>query len=181
MHEEFWERFEKREWEPFTLDVMDELVTPGSMFLDVGAWIGPLSVYALRRHARPVAIEPDPIALDELKHWGVEIIPKALAPFRGMVMIHPRGVWGDSMTRVTDSGLAVETVTIEEIDLSNCSLVNIDVEGYEEELVPVVGPYLAEREIPLLVSLHPQWNTKPVTGFEYYSKVETVGDQVFAR
>jgi FkbM family methyltransferase len=64
----FWSRVSAGTWEPETLALMDRLLTPGSRFVDIGAWIGPTSLYAAAKGAVVDAYECDPIALDRLKY-----------------------------------------------------------------------------------------------------------------
>jgi FkbM family methyltransferase len=161
---DFWAKFEAGEWEPDTLTLIDRYVGEHGALLDIGAWIGPLSLYACSKGGRAIAVEPDPIAAFNLERnvmlnsADVYIVEAALAAEKGKVTIFPAGGrWGDSMTRVSDKGTQVPAVTIDEFDLTGVTLAKMDVEGYEVELLPNVAPYLAEREIPLLVSWHEPW------------------------
>jgi len=63
----FWSRVESGAWEPETLALMDRILTPGSTFVDVGAWIGPTTLYAAAKGANVDAYECDPVALSLLK------------------------------------------------------------------------------------------------------------------
>ncbi|MFI4975586.1 MAG: FkbM family methyltransferase [Caulobacterales bacterium] len=58
----FWRRVQSGAWEPETLWLLDALLAPGSAFYDVGAWIGPTTLFAAMKGARVVAYEPDPVA-----------------------------------------------------------------------------------------------------------------------
>jgi FkbM family methyltransferase len=53
---------------------MDRLLKPGSRFVDIGAWIGPTSLYAAAKGAVVDAYECDPVALDRLK-YNVSVNP----------------------------------------------------------------------------------------------------------
>ena len=64
----FWSRVGAGTWEPETLALMDRLLSPGSRFVDIGAWIGPTSLYAAAKGAVVDAYECDPVALDRLKY-----------------------------------------------------------------------------------------------------------------
>lgn len=161
---DFWALFDAGEWEPETLEIIDRFIEPGDVFLDVGAWIGPLSLYAAQRGGRAIALEPDPVACAnlrtnvELNESDVFVIEAALAPEPGTVSILPMsGAYGGSMTRVAYGGLHVPAITIHELDLTGCTLAKMDVEGYEIVLLPVVAPVFAELGIALFVTWHEGW------------------------
>ena len=63
----FWNKVEAGLWEPETLALIDQQITPGTTFLDLGAWVGPTALYAAARGARVIALEADPVALAQLR------------------------------------------------------------------------------------------------------------------
>ena len=64
-HDNFWDTCEAG-WEATTFEVLTSQPGPASTFVDVGAWIGPMTLVAAACGARVVAYEPDPTAADEL-------------------------------------------------------------------------------------------------------------------
>lgn len=64
----FWSRVSAGTWEPETLALMDRLLRPGARFVDIGAWIGPTSLYAAAKGASVDAYECDPVALGRLEY-----------------------------------------------------------------------------------------------------------------
>jgi hypothetical protein len=64
--ESFWKSVERGEWEPYTFSVLDRFVTPETTVIDIGAWIGPVTLYAAKTAKHVFAIEPDPVAFKEL-------------------------------------------------------------------------------------------------------------------
>jgi FkbM family methyltransferase len=164
----FWRVYESGAWEPDTRALVDTL-DQGVLFVDVGAWIGPVTLWALDRGAKVIAVEPDHVAAAELRRnvpATVEIWEGAVATHsgHGFLAANPNGgAFGDSMSRLADAGRAVRAWTLPEIlDGRVPALVKIDVEGYEAELCPVLMPWLAERGIPVQVSFHgsqadPEW------------------------
>ena len=62
----FWSQWCDDTWEGATLDIVDQFVKPDTTFVDVGAWIGIVSMWAAKNGARVVAIEPDPVALESM-------------------------------------------------------------------------------------------------------------------
>lgn len=161
----WWERWERGEWEPNSKKLIEEVLGPDKLFVDVGAWIGPLSRWAQEQGAKVVAIEPDPYAINELDRVvpEAEIIQGALVPsqpgFRQgteFFMANPHNRFGDSTSTISDDGeMVVRGFTLPHIlHGREPSLVSIDVEGYEEHLLPTVGPQIAEMNSVLLLELH---------------------------
>jgi FkbM family methyltransferase len=165
----FWKAYAANEWEPETRSLLEETLRPGDLFVDVGAWIGPVSAWAQALGADVIAIEPDPTACAELRTVvpGAEIWEGAVTPTGGRVHLKPggggRGSYGDSMSSIGEDGLEVAAWTLPEILKGRVpALVKMDVEGYEMELCPQVAPWLAARGVPLQVSFHgtlpdPSW------------------------
>ena len=54
----FWARVAAGGWEPDSFALIDRFVTPGTTFVDIGAWIGPLTLYAASVACEVLAIEP---------------------------------------------------------------------------------------------------------------------------
>lgn len=168
---EFWRRYDAGRWEPETRELLRQTLHSGDLFVDIGAWIGPVTLWALECGAEVIAIEPDPVAAKELRRnvgEKVEIWEGAVAPERGKVRIAPRGDLGNSMTRVSESGYLVEAWPLSDILGDRVpALVKVDIEGYETELLPTLAPFLARLRASLAVALHdampdPEW----FAGFE---------------
>jgi FkbM family methyltransferase len=170
---DFWWKWGTGQWEPETKAQLQRFLKPDSIFVDIGAWIGPVTLWALELGARVIAVEPDPVALVEFKRQLqpktengalVELWEGACAPFNGELSLSPYEL-GDSMTQVTPGvGRGTPCWTLEHILNGRVpALVKMDVEGYETELLPRVGPFLAAMKVPLLVSMHsimpprPEW------------------------
>src|SRR5271169_2276295 len=90
-YSDFWRRMQDGAWEPETLWLLDRLLTPGVEFYDIGAWIGPTTLFASMKGVRVVAFEPDPVARKALATnlalnptaGSVSVRPYALAAARG--------------------------------------------------------------------------------------------------
>src|SRR5665213_105321 len=64
----FWNSWERGEFEPETLEAIDRFVVPGTAFVDCGAWLGNVSLWAARiAGTHVVSIEPDPVAASVLR------------------------------------------------------------------------------------------------------------------
>lgn len=166
--EAFWREWRDGRWEPDTKALLEEILSPGDLFVDVGAWIGPVTLWALELGANVVAIEPDPVAVAELRRTmpdSVEIHECAVTPEARPVRLSARrGELGNSMTHVTaDGAVEIEGRELFEIlDGRIPKLVTIDIEGYEAELLPKLAPELAAAGVTLQVALHPHVNPAPI-------------------
>ncbi len=168
----FWERVENGAWEPGTLAVMDRHVGPATLFVDLGAWVGPTTLYAAALGATVVAVEADPAALDQLRRNLavnpyladlVTVVPRAIHATEGCVRFGARRKPGDSMSSVllADSATTWNAPTITPGGLAGmlpeglAPFVKIDIEGGEFDLLPVLGPLLDRPGTRALVSFHP--------------------------
>lgn len=154
-------------WEPETFGVIDAYVRGGT-FVDVGAWNGLFSVFASRLADRVLALEPDPVAramlfrtLELNRAKNVEVLPVAL--WSGpSVALHSHTEWGDSMTGPTrkGEGHVFDAITVADLQgrVSDASLVKVDIEGGESEVIED----LCAWGVPLLVSIHEPELTKPL-------------------
>jgi FkbM family methyltransferase len=159
--ERFWRRYEAGEWERHTKILIEETLQPGDLFLDIGAWIGPVTLWALERGASVIAVEPDPLALKELLRRvpaSVEIWEGAVGVKSGSTGLTTRkgGRFGRSMSYLDEEGeIQVQTWTLPEILAGRVpALVKIDIEGYEIALLPEIAPFLAAAGVPMQVALH---------------------------
>lgn len=188
---DYWDLYASGAWEPRSFDLIDQYITPGKIYIDIGAWIGPLTLWAVRRGGFVVAIEPDPVAFGALvDNISANQMSNQTQVRRGAVVSSqqpplylipaPTGEFGDSLSRISTSqdtvGVEVQQITFAQLlaihSPSNIGLVKIDVEGYELDLLPTVAPLLAAEGIPLQVAIHGQ--RPPDSCFEGYSSVEDV-------
>lgn len=159
----FWEN-EYSSWEKSTFDILDEYLDINRDFLDIGSWIGPTSIYASFLSRKVIAVEPDPVAysilnknieLNNIKN--IETINKAATKVNE-TYIKSVGFYGNSMTRINENGtdgVLVNGIGIDSlISMGNFSLIKIDIEGHEFDLIPDYIDFLVESKIPTFVSLH---------------------------
>lgn len=167
---DFWGAFANGSWEKFTIDEISRLPA-GSLLFDVGAWIGPISLWAASQGVNVVALEPDPTAYQTLltniaqNNYADLIKPKAVAvtDVTGLFTLHTEVGGGDSSSSLTrptmPESVEVLGVTMHELidDYGEPDLIKMDIEGGEALLLPVAGGELRELGIPLLLSLHTHW------------------------
>ena len=167
----YWAKFSEGAWEPETLDVLAAEIRPGSRFVDIGAWIGPTTLFAAAIGAAVQAYEPDPIARASLERniWCnsslerlIRVTPAALGTATGRAQIRS-SILGDSMTSLTRSIPGLEEVTVDvvgvkgEVKAGNleADFIKIDVEGFEFQLVPSLLTALPKSPgLQILLSIH---------------------------
>jgi FkbM family methyltransferase len=173
-YQEFWSQ---GEWEYFTYNCIERFSNINKKFIDIGAWIGPISLYAASLNKQVYAVEPDKVAYLELAK-NLSLNPNINNVFCQQVAIFNKNdtirigteVPGNSNTRVnTDCILNsaqvpeyfynvqcktlstfLEDNNIKGIDLS---CIKIVVEGAEIDIIldPFFKDYL---DIPVHLSIH---------------------------
>ena len=127
-HDDFWETCENG-WEEATFDVLVSQLAQGSTFVDVGAWIGPMTLVAAACGARVVAYEPDPTAADELAEnvavnpgFDVDVRRVALWTSTGTRQLRggPVGL-GESMSSFSGRAGRIGSTTVATIDGRNAA------------------------------------------------------------
>lgn len=188
VHEWFWrDLYRTGLWEPETRALLEEILRPGDLFVDIGAWIGPVTLWALECGSSVIAVEPDPVALPELRRSvpdSVEIWEGAVAVHSGSAALSAPGRLGISGSRLASEGeVEVRTWALPEILAGRRpALVKIDIEGYEIELLPTLAPFLAELGVPMQIALH---GTRPdsdwFAGFREVEIPENLHQTMIAR
>lgn len=169
-YDSFWERASCGDWEPDTFRAFDRYVTPGTSVIDIGAWIGPTSLYAAHTARRVVAFEPDPRAFEELQRnvalnprLPIDLAHAAVTVEAGSVRLQTHKRPGDSQSSIVD-GQSGKSVKVDAVRLDDFLLesnvepplfVKVDVEGYEYELLPSVVSVIKEHGGVLHLSTHP--------------------------
>jgi len=181
--DEFWSRVASGSWEPETFTLMDRLLREGSRFVDIGAWIGPTTLYAAARGASVDAYECDPVALQSLT-TNIALNPH----MSDRIVVHPVAVGDANRTARVFSGQlgnsetsiyreherdgtvndCADTVLVPMRDVvdvfrerqyaaSDSALIKIDVEGAEFLIVPRLADIVGQSRAIWYVSFH-EWN-----------------------
>lgn len=176
----FWGRVQAGEWEPDSFTVIDRFVAPGTTFVDLGAWIGPLTLYAAFAAGTVHAIEPDPVARAalqanvEMNPWlaeRIQVHAVAIGDRTGLARLGniTSAEGGDSMSSLLYSDAptswTVDCITLDRflaaVDGAPPSLIKIDTEGTEVELLDAASDWLAAVRPPLLLSVHARFWPDP--------------------
>ena len=152
----FWRKAAGGQWERHTFKILDQLLRPDSVYVDVGAWIGPTVLFAAARCKVVYCIEPDAVAyerlLGNLRMNGIDnVLPfhGALGVRNGTVQIAGEKGFGTSETRVqatpADGGADAATVLAMDLPrfiqwwgIERIDLMKIDIEGAEFDLAPAL-------------------------------------------
>ena len=175
---EWWDRVAANTWEPATFQTFERHALPGSLVVDIGAWVGATVLYAAAGGADVITFEPDPVAHPVLKtNVGlnpemaarIEVRNVAVGTAAGELSLfnnHP-GNSGSSLVPFfgyTEEGQqnAFTTVQVidgramlEDLDMDRVSLIKIDIEGAEYDLIPHIAPILERYRPALHLSFHP--------------------------
>jgi FkbM family methyltransferase len=182
----FWSDVQNGRWEPETFRLFDRLLTPHSRFVDIGAWIGPTSLYAAQKCGSVDAYECDPVALGALR-LNIAANPDLLHRYRlhehavgdedAFIKIHS-AEFGNSMTSIyhrQQRGTAVlqhpQSIQVGMRDARALfrekgyaadarTLIKMDVEGAEFRILPRISDVIANSRCIWFISFH-EWNLNP--------------------
>lgn len=175
---EFWTKLESGVWEPDTLAILEDHLDSATLFLDIGGWIGPTTLYAGALGAAVIVVEADPKALPALRRnielnpkmaRRIEIIAKALYPGKGRngekVKFGSRRKGGDSMSSLIHEHMAtawqVETISpgrLAELCRGGGKVfMKIDIEGGEYTIFPKAQALFSLNLAAVHLSLHPEF------------------------
>ena len=171
-YEGFWAKVESGEWEPQTYREIDRLVGPDTIFIDFGANIGAITLFAAHKAAQVICFEPDPVSCAILQENiranpdiadKITVIPKAVHHSGKPIQFGSQRSGGDSMSSSVLPDLrtvwTVETLTPEQIndllpDADVPVFVKMDIEGGEYDVVAAGGTLWQRSNMTVLVSTH---------------------------
>ncbi len=183
---EVWSLAERNLWEPDTFDVLDKYIVPGKIFIDIGAWCGILSLYAGKLGAEVHAIDPDPVAFQELQAniigSDVRTYNVAISDKDGVALLCNSSKFGNSESSFIwrhdiKESQQVLCYTLESwiagMNAKRVCLIKMDVEGAEVMILKQAAGWLAKHKPPMWISFHPGY-------FENLSKdIQIIIDSLF--
>lgn len=167
----FWVDAYFRCWEEETLEWIRAHVRPGIRFGDIGAWVGPTSIFAAKLGAEVTCFEPDPAAFERLlfnlrMNAEGRVLPfnLALGAVDGVRRLAPLakelGQSGSSLYAPEDKEESARvlvlswTSAVRLLELPAFDVVKIDIEGGEAELLTDMLPWLRQHRPHLLLGTH---------------------------
>ena len=167
-------------WEPDTFDVFDIYLDKNKVFIDLGGWIGTTCIYAANKSKYVYVVEADPYSVEGLKDnckinklENITIIDKPIynvddcdVKFGKNAFV--KSNWNESMSQIVnnsknDDCVILKSITLSKIindykiDLNNISLIKIDIEGGEENIMEELLELNRKYNIPLWLSFHIGW------------------------
>jgi FkbM family methyltransferase len=150
------------------------LVAPGSTALDVGASIGMYAAEMARYAGTVIAFEANPAVAAFAKSVAarnVEVVNTALSSAAGRatltIPLNPKGHTIDELATIepgnflhAGGGTAVEVPMqrLDDLSISDCSFIKVDVEGHEEAMLDGAAGLIAAQRPILMVELNDMFN-----------------------
>lgn len=182
-NEHFWKEIYPT-WENEAFDIFDEYLKKDKQFLEIGAWIGPSSLYASRLSSYVVCVEADPTIAKNLQHnintnfldTNIDIETSAIYCEATKMLFGPTtSEFNEStsqlkLTQTTDSDALINTITLDEIiekyKLNNLSLIKVDIGGGEEYILNSLLEYSKLNNVPVYITFYyEKWNDKNLDRF----------------
>jgi FkbM family methyltransferase len=165
----FWNSYADN-WEIDTFEFVKRVAGPGTVFFDIGAWIGPISLYAARLGSRVVALEPDPIARQilitncELNDVDISVLPAALSDSSNGMALYggSRGLGASTSSSLgvdPRNRVKVSTITVQDLlQMQNDeqAAIKIDIEGHEYRIPQSIEQLWKCSGGAMHLSMHPR-------------------------
>ena len=172
----FWKVYMGKGWEPETFKIFDEFLDKNHSYIDIGSYIGPSVLYGSQLAKHCFAIEPDPIAFQELKN-NIELndhlkphitlskycISDSIGTAKFFVPNEKLEYGGGGSSSLLDwknkkNFWEVQTTTLQQFiqsfSITDCNFIKIDIEGAEFDLIPSMSGYLKNQKPTLFIEIH---------------------------
>ncbi len=166
----FWHKADSGRWEGDTLRFVRRHAGADAVLVDIGAWIGPISLFASRQMGHVLALEPDPVAHSELTYnvaanglRNIDIWHAGIDAVAGTLDLYAASGLGQSVTSAL-GGQGFEKITVRTVPFAEITsalpkaarvAVKIDIEGHEYAIANHIIDFVREHNAPLHLSLHP--------------------------
>lgn len=166
----FWRTVKQGKWEPSTFHILSQFIKKDSICLDIGAYIGPIALFASRICKKIYCIEPDPYAYEKLltnirlnKISNIIPVQCAIHNMNGVINLGcPDGIGKSTTSILTASEKNTFTVESKTIDsfidtwgIERLDFLKIDAEGSEFFFLPSFKEMLIKWKPTLYLSVHP--------------------------
>ncbi len=156
-------------WEPHVEAMLQKYIRPNSKVVDIGAHIGlhtlSMSFYTGPR-GKVVAFEPQRKLYREL-YWNcqlnnantnVELHRHAIGAKHAVIQMNPHDTGNEGSATLGHGADTAEMRTLDSYNLTNVSLIKIDVEGNEEEVLEGAKKTIKRNQPVVLISLTRNFN-----------------------
>lgn len=165
-----WRSLQSGRWEPYTFEIFDNFINKDDIYVDVGAWMGSTVLYACQLCKICYAIEPDFKSSDTLNanlmlndFKNVVLCRKALSNKSEIIRLYNNNKFGDRTTSVICKNkecehIDVKGITFEDFmssyNINRVDFIKMDIEGFEEKVIPNMKNVLFKFKPTLYLSLH---------------------------
>jgi FkbM family methyltransferase len=169
-------------WENETFEIFDKCLSQDKIFIDIGGWIGTTAMYGSRKSKHVYSIEADCKSFDDIKInlktnccTNYTLINKAIFNIDNIKIKFGKNIhlqnskMNDSTSHIysddviTNEFYLADTITIQniiqtyKIDTSEISLIKVDIEGGEENILNDLFDIHIHFGVPLYVRFHYSW------------------------
>ncbi len=175
-----WDEIAERKWRRLSYRVIDRFLRPGDVFVDIGAYIGSIALYAAHTAGRVVCFECDPVIYDILgKNVNLN------EPLRKRILLSNKAIshenksrlfgpwhnrWGTSRSSFLcgdrPGAITVDAMTLERAmkryDIERVDYIKLITQGAEPEILKSLIPLIKRFRPVLHVSVQPRYWPDPV-------------------
>jgi FkbM family methyltransferase len=175
LEQAFWEKFTNEGWEKTNLDFLLDHVR-GGYFLDIGSWIGPISLLMSRRYQKVIAVDFDIVAnrsfsknislnnITNIEHYsfGLGEEEKELEVDADELGQSTTNLFSKIAKNKVKVNLKTFTGFVQSLPSQDqINFIKIDCEGAEYLFLVQVYEYMKSKKIFVMISYHPWVVSKP--------------------
>lgn len=177
-------------WEEETFNIFDKFLDKNKVFIDIGGWIGTTCMYGGRKSKEVFVVEADTESFSYLtknckaNNNNITCINKAIYNQSDIDISFGKNKFlqnsslNDSTSQIYTENSAdcytIQCIRVKDlierynIDISNISLIKVDIEGGEEYILNDLHELYNVYHIPLYISFHYSWwQNKDLDRFEW--------------
>jgi len=176
--------------------ILDKFLDLDYSYIDIGAFIGSTSLYSTYLSKKVYALEPDPIAFNELKNNvllntdlkdKIELHKKCLNDKSGKVRFGNVAKGGDSTSSLyygnLENSWIVDGITFDEFvkqnNITDCNFIKMDIEGAEIIVLPSMKKYLEIQKPILYLSMHPRFFKDPINDTKKIMEILSIYKNIY--
>lgn len=165
-------------WEEETFSTLDRFSDRNKALIDIGSWVGPISLYYADKYHLIYSIDADKDSIKVLRQnvalnnfHNVVVVDKALYAENKRIYFGPNeyypakemniSVSQSRESKVYDCDYEVDGITFNELikryQINNIGIIKCDIEGCEENVIGDILTYGYNYHIPIWMSFHVDW------------------------
>jgi FkbM family methyltransferase len=186
---EFWQKYQFNKWENNLFRVLDQYLNEDTTFVDIGAWIGPVTLYAAKISKKVISVEPDPVAFKILKEHidinnlkNVSLDDSALTEKTSDTILLGSKSFGNSGTSIYN--LENEQIKVKAVNFANFIKIKdisndkiffkMDIEGAEFEIIKKYNFLFKQLNNNIHITFHPIIFYKKIKKEKIYYKSQLI-------